>query len=296
LTMLTIVPEWLRLFFWPASLSADYSFPRTRLATSFSLEMIPGLIVLISGLLIAFKMRRDKPIVSFSFAWIAITMAIPSNLIMTTGFVLAERTLFLASAGVALLAAAAAFTLHKAVQDSRHGRLTFHAAVVALLILGLVRSGVRMPVWANNLTLFTQTVADAPLSAHAHWMLAETLEKAGRRNDAADEMLKAVVLGRKNDFILLGYGGDLLARGGMCNRAMPLYRRALALTPQNQILRSNAALCLIELRKPEEARTLALAGGEGNQLLPQLASTLHLADSLTQLRTSASPVAGYVSN
>jgi len=241
---------------------------------------------LIAGLLVTVAMRRTKPILSFCLAWIAITMAIPSNLVMTTGFVLAERTLFLASAGVALLVAVAAFSLYATVRQSRYGRIALHTAVSALLILGLIRSGRRSTVWANNMTLFTHTVADAPLSAHAHWMLAETLEKTGRRREAADEMLKAIVLGRKDDFILLGYGADLLARGGMCNRAMPIYRRAIGITPQNQILRSNAALCLIQLRKPEEARSLVLEGGERNRMLPQLASTLHLADSLTQLRAT----------
>jgi hypothetical protein len=35
LTMLNVSLDWLRLFIWPAQLSADYSFPRTRLATGF---------------------------------------------------------------------------------------------------------------------------------------------------------------------------------------------------------------------------------------------------------------------
>ncbi|MEP6905372.1 MAG: hypothetical protein ABI875_04765 [Gemmatimonadales bacterium] len=42
-TMLRVVVEWVRLFFWPANLSADYSSRRIEVATSFESGMLPGL-------------------------------------------------------------------------------------------------------------------------------------------------------------------------------------------------------------------------------------------------------------
>ncbi|HVF39172.1 MAG TPA: hypothetical protein VM939_04670, partial [Gemmatimonadaceae bacterium] len=61
LTMLRVVIEWVRLFFWPAALSADYSSRRTEIATSFSLTMIPGILVIAGCGVIAYKLRRTMP-------------------------------------------------------------------------------------------------------------------------------------------------------------------------------------------------------------------------------------------
>jgi hypothetical protein len=281
LTMLAVVPEWLRLLVWPSSLSADYSFPRTQLVTAPGVGMIPGLAVLAAGALIAWRMRRTLPAVTFAFLWIAVTMAIPSNLIMITGFVLAERTLFLASAAVALLAAVAiveAWRLSASPEPVVRRAIT--AAVVLVIVCGVARSATRNPAWRNNETLFRQTVADVPISSRAHWMLAETLAKSGRTEEGAEEIRLAVALGRKDDFILLSYAADQLSNAGQFSRALPLYYRALELTPHNELLRSNAALCLMRLGRIEEAKTLALAGPKRQRRSDRLQHMVTLADSI----------------
>ncbi len=260
-TMLRIVIEWVRLFFWPAALSADYSSRRTEIATSFQFAMLPGILVILGCGVIAHRLRRSTPEVTFGILWIAVTLAIPSNLFLVTGFVLAERTLFLASAGVALCIAAGVVALWRIASERNDGtRRLVAVAVTLVLVAGVARSMSRNPVWKDNDTLFRQTVMDVPSSSRAHWMLAEHLAMNVGPRAGLDEMLLAVVLGRKNDPTLLGFAADQFSVAGLCPRAMGMYRTALALTPDNVQLRINSSLCLLRLGKLDEARTLAVAG------------------------------------
>jgi hypothetical protein len=204
--------------------------------------MVPGILVIAGSLFLAWKSRRDIPLVTFAMLWIAITMAIPSNIIMATGFVLAERTLFLASGAVTLLGAIAFFQLWKSGGPQVRNALQVVAAL--LIMSGITRSATRNPVWKDNDVLFRQTVEDVPLSSRAHWMLAEHYAMTGRNREGADEMLLAVALGPKRSAGLVKFGAEQLARGGMCSRAMPLFRRALTLAPQDAALRHDAGQCL----------------------------------------------------
>src|SRR5688572_7481768 len=153
-TMLRVFMEWIRLFYWPAQLAADYSPPRIQIATSFEADMLPGLVVLPALALIAFHVRRTVPAVTLSLAWAGIALLIPSNLIVVTGFVLAERALFLASVGVMIATAAILDGMIRLVVDERPAAPKWIAAAVAVfLALGIARSSTRNVVWRDNAAL-----------------------------------------------------------------------------------------------------------------------------------------------
>src|SRR4029078_3509198 len=147
-----------------------------------------------------------------------------------TGFVLAERTLFLASAGVTLLAAIGFMAMWRRLYETQtSARNWMQVVVAAALAMAVTQSSVRNFVWKDNESLLTQTVEDVPLSSRAHWMLAEHYALSGRASAGADEMLLAVVLAPKRDLGIVKFGAAQLASGGLCNRAMGLYRRGLSI-------------------------------------------------------------------
>jgi len=287
LTMLTVIVEWVRLFFWPADLSADYSFPRTRIATELSADMLPGVLVLIGLAVVGWRVRKTNPVITFALAWVVITLAIPSNLFIVTGFVLAERTLFLASAGVLLLVAVGLVALWEHANEAgQFARIAAACGIALMLGAGVLRSIDRAPVWRDNDTLFAQTVQDVPSSSRAHWMLAEQISKSQGPRASVDEMLLAVRLGQQDDPILLGFAADQLSMAGMCPRAMQFYLRALNLTPQNVQLRVNTSLCLLRLGRSEEARAVAEAGPPESNADPRIARMISLSDSLSRMRVA----------
>ncbi len=286
-TMLSVIVEWIRLFAWPMSLSADYSFPRIRTHTGFEAEMLPAVAVLAGAAWIAWYVRKRSPVAAFGIAWMGVAMLIPSNLVVVTGFVLAERTLMLATVGFALCAGVISEAMFR--EASARGRATATACITFLCVLLLTfvgRSMTRSTVWQSNRALIEQTVLDVPSSHRAHWMRAVYLGENNRWPAALDEMDLAVALGEPNDVLLLASGGDMFAMNGRCPRALPLYRRALALGPKNVQLRANTARCLLNIGKLEEAKTLALNAGAdaGDERLQRLASA---SDSLELARSRA---------
>ena len=158
---------------------------------------------------------------------------------------LAERALFLASAGLLICAAAAGARLWQMVEGAETRVRPMLAGVTALLfVAALGRSAVRAPVWKDNDVLFHQTVKDVPTSYRAHWMLAEHLLINGPNKEGLDEMLLAVVLARKNDAYVLAFAGDKFSEAGHCATANELYRRAMVVQPQIQVAFSPASrLC-----------------------------------------------------
>ncbi len=283
-TMMEVVIEWVRLFFWPMNLSSDYSYPRIRPRAGFELSMLPAVAVLAGVAWIAVTLRKRVPAATLGISWMGIALLIPSNLVVVTGFVLAERTLLLPSVGFALCIG---IVFHEALAAAegmpRLVRPVLISSLATVLLLFTARSVTRSSVWRDNGTLFAQTVIDVPSSHRAHWMLAADLAERRRMAEALEEMDLAVALGDPNDPLLLLYGGDMFAAAGRCPRALTLYRRALALVPDNVQLRTNTSLCLIDVGKLEEAKSIALdwAASAGDERLQRI---VRVSDSLQAVR------------
>jgi hypothetical protein len=285
-TMMEVVIEWVRLFFWPMSLSADYSYPRISPHTSLDVSMIPALAVIVGVVWIAWYVRHRLPQATFGISWTGIALLIPSNLVVVTGFVLAERTLLLPTVGFALCVGIVLNEAWSAAERSGGiARPVLAGALGALILAFGARSATRTTVWRDNETLLAQTVVDVPSSHRAHWMRAVDLAEKKRMPEALDEMDLAVALGDKNDPLLLAYGGDMFAMAGRCPRALTLYRRALELAPGNVQLRANTSFCLLNIGKLEEAKSIALAypGAEREASLMKMVS---MSDSLQLLRAT----------
>jgi hypothetical protein len=277
-TMLNIVPEWLRLFFWPVNLSADYSPPRIETATSFKLSMVPGLIALAGAGVIAVRLRRTRPAASYALVFSGICLLIPSNLVIVTGFALAERALLLGSVGVAL----AIGVLLSEVMNAASGvsRRALVAAVAAVLIAATVRSSARSTVWHDNETLFRQTVEDVPTSYRAHLMLGELLTDEGQMDEGLKELVIAVRLSRSKDAFVRWLTADRFHAAGQLHAAARYYREALAIKPSDQRTRYGLAMCLATMGEKDEALSLAKDGLRRDPSNARFARIVHMIDSI----------------
>ena len=230
-TMLKVFPEWLRLFFWPANLSANYSRPRIETATSFEMVMLPAVVAIFALAVIAARVRREHAAATYTLGFTAISLLIPSNLVVVTGFVLAERALLLPSVGVVL---AAGYALHIALRSAPSlARKTLLAGAGAYLSAGVIVSMERGPVWRNNETLLRQTVLDAPSSYRAHLMLGELLTNTGNYEEGLIELAKAVSLSSSQDVFVRRFAASRFERAGMLKVAQRYYEEAAALDPSD---------------------------------------------------------------
>jgi hypothetical protein len=250
-TMLRVSTEWTRLFFWPAHLSADYTPSQVPIATAFAADMISGILVIAAAGIFALRERRNQAAIAFCIVAAGILLLIPSNLIVVTGFVLAERTLFLPSvmvviAGVAVLRHV--FENVDVVARNRAIAARLSTASICVIIgLGVIRSAERNPVWRDNESLIVSTVIDAPESARAHMMMAQLLSDNGLQRKALDETERALELGSPRDSQLFAFAADMYQLAGDCKTASKLYARSLGLRADQPQVRINAAVCAARL-------------------------------------------------
>lgn len=273
MTMLRVLLEWVRLFFWPARLSADYS-PRTiELVTGPSPVMLASAVILMGFTGLAWTTRKRVPVATFAFLWVAIALLIPSNLIIPTGFSVAERTLFLASGGVMLGVAAVVAHLTSAnAPPARPIRSMAFGVISVLLLLGLARSAVRQRAWRDNETIFAQTVKDVPASYKAHMAYAALLFEHNQRKKAFDEIKLAHAL-FPTDLNVVEYTAEQYSRVEGCVWAVPLFARVLAQDPRRARSRVLLSGCLTAMGRYADARKTirqGLATGESRRAFQRL--------------------------
>lgn len=192
LTMLPVVTEWARLLAWPLHLQADYSPQEIVAATGFGLAQAAGCLLLVLAVAAAWWGARRAPALGFGLGWCAVALFPVSNLLVPTGIVLAERTLFLPSVGF-LLAAGAAGAWVAGAHTAFGGR-TAQWAVLVLTVAGVARSAERHRIWRNEAFFSVRTVQDAPRSYRAQRAYGEVLFGLGQDSLAMDAYRRALAL------------------------------------------------------------------------------------------------------
>ena len=257
--MLGLVPELARMLLWPAALSADYGPRHVTFVPSWTPAAVVGLLIVLGVLALGVRARRVQPAVAFGIAWLAITWAPVSNVLVPSGILLAERTLFAPSAGVVVAAAGLLAWLARREDVRALPERTIKLGMVMLLlvvVLGTMRSAMRQLVWKNNATLFPQMVEDAPLSARAHYALGGHLFEVGDLRDGEQEWRMAIALDSTAWRIRIDLA-DRYRGAGLCAPAVPLYRDALRDEPKAERARLGLVVCLREAGEREEAMRVA---------------------------------------
>lgn len=260
-TVVGLVPEYLRLLLWPWKLRVDYSPPAFPVASGIGLPHGLGAAALVIGGLAWKRTRREGPVVAFGLAWAALAWLPVSSLVIPTGFVVAERALFQPSAGVALAVGGLLAMAAERWAAPRPARILLAMAGVAVVAFLGRRSASRMPVWRSNETVVRQMIEDEPRSYYAHYNLALLHEEAGRPDSAEHELQRAIALW-DGDGRLLEYYAQVLWRQRRHAEMVPLLARSLALDERRSATRVLLYETLTLLGRSVEARGVALRGIE----------------------------------
>jgi len=171
--MLPIVLRYAMLLFFPARLSVEYSPQFVAARAEWSLAAVAGAAVVGAAAGAALAARRRSPAVTVSLAWIGATLLIVANILVPTGILLAERTLYLPSVGAALLLGISWHAAH------RRAPAVAYACLGVLLAAGAARTMTRNPIWRDDTTYYPAMVRDAPGSFRAYWTAAELARQRG---------------------------------------------------------------------------------------------------------------------
>lgn len=285
LTMLAAVPALVRLLLWPAHLQADYSPRELQVVQALSGPALAGLGLVLGLCAVAFAARRH-PAIPAGFAWVALAFLPAANLLLPTGVLLAERTLFLPSVGACLVVGGVAAGIGRRFPAGGAVRLGWGALVVGLMVLGASRSISRLPAWRDNRTLFSQTVRDAPESYWAWRNYGGDLVLRDQPDSARIAYERSLALFDRDPNVLDDYAG-LERREGRCDRSVPLLRRALSLDPGRDLTAARLVGCLVTLGAFDSARAEAqLRLRRGRE---EFRSLLLMVDSVERARQLTPP-------
>lgn len=293
LTAISVVPQWLRLLYWPVHLSSEYGPPELPIAQGWSIVQVPGLLVLAAVLALVWVLRKRQPVISFGIAFVCVVLLPSSNFVLPAGIMLAERTLFLPSVGAMLVAGAVAVAISNWAR-ARYGerpasRSLGYVFVGLVLVAGMARSLLRTPVWYDNDRLFNQAVIDSPLAYRAHYMLGAWSFEKKRKREGEAEYRKALNLFPYDPFLSYNMAEQYRVTG-LCGPALPLYRWTHDLDPAFPLGHGALAWCLLNEGFYSEARARALDAirvGADLKLMRSviaIADTVLKRDSVTKLR------------
>jgi len=194
-----VIPHYVRLLVAPADLSASYApnvvspAPGVTAATALG-----GAMVVLFALALAVVVRRRRwPVMAFSLIWVPVAIAPVSNVLFSSGIVLAERTLYLASVGVCLAAGAAA-------ERFLVPRWTMVATATASITLAFaIRTWTRTPAWRDDRTYLLTLLAEHPEAYDAHLTAGRVLKGSNSLDEADRELVIARTLFPRDSVVFL---------------------------------------------------------------------------------------------
>lgn len=223
LTQPVILVSLLRRFFIPVDLNIDFDY---QLVSTLDLKAVFSLSLLSLLVVLAFFLFRRLSVFSFAIAWFFVTL-LPHILLPRTDF-LNERHLYLPSVGMIMGLTYLIFQVKaKAASNLALG------LICLLLAVGTIQ---RNSVYADELTLWEDTVAKSPNKARPHNNLGYIYLKRGDSEKAALEFNRALELNPAFTKASLNLGYVYLLQGDV-ESARRVYLKALAYDPASADLR-----------------------------------------------------------
>ncbi len=284
LTMLQVVPEWLRLLAWPAHLRGDYSPAVIDQALAWGWPQTLGIGILAGVALVGWLLRRSRPVVTFGLLWTAAAIFPVSNILVPTGIAIAERTLFLPSLGFLLMVGGVVAMLLEPRAGQRRLRLGLVTLTMALVGAGVTRSNLRHRDWRNQYWYWAKTVeVDAPLSYRAHLAFAQLLFTSGFEPLSIQHYYTAMALYPLGWWVRNDLADKLRLRGN-CPPALELYEQSLEIESDQSGARASRIACFLYLGRYEAAREEAHAALRRGKDLADFHGFLAVVDSAVRVK------------
>lgn len=258
LTAISLWSQYARLMFFPLALAVDYAPGVLYPAATFDAEVFGGALNLVALLVGVAVLVKTRPFIALGILWFLVTILPVSNVLFSTGTLLAERTLYLPSVGLSLAVAGATVAI------AERGRTPRTLGMVVIMLVGtafLVRTVLRNPSWLSTFTVMETLARDHPESHRALRARAKGLVRIGDSEAAAEFFDGAVELAPLN-YPLLVEVADFYGGREQWERAETLLVTGVRAYPRQTAAWQLMARHLILQRRGRDAHSVALRGLE----------------------------------
>ncbi|KAL1140813.1 hypothetical protein AAG570_000741 [Ranatra chinensis] len=239
-----LCPIWL-CFDWSMGcvplLSFDYHFIDPRV-----LAVLIFWIILITLIFRAFNSNlATSRLILMSLAFMIVPFSVASNLFFRVGFVIAERVLYIPSAGFCMLVS---LGIHH-ISNYFKMRLLLYVSIFFLLTANISRCYQRSLDWKNERTLFQSGLDVCPLNAKVHYNLAKT---SLNHTEAIAHYREAIRLHPEYEQAMNNLA-NILRDEGNISEAESLLRKAVAIRPEFAAAWMNLGIVLSNMKRSDEA-------------------------------------------
>jgi tetratricopeptide (TPR) repeat protein len=191
--MLALGPRVAGLLLWPSTINPHYG-PTTFPAQIGWWSTVTLLATAALLIFLAWRARQGDRRWLGAVAWIAIAFLPASNLFVATGQILAERTLYVASIGIAMIVVLTLDVIQKRAHHSSHGRVlgqVVAAAMIILVVIAALRTRRFVDAWRDHRALFGQIVAADSANYRGYWLAGLEARNTGNAAEALALLGKA---------------------------------------------------------------------------------------------------------
>jgi tetratricopeptide (TPR) repeat protein len=281
LTMASLLGKYVVKILAPVRLNHCYELSvTTTFADMFVWIGAATLLIAVAGIV---RFRHRLPAASFGLIWFLAGWLPHMQLRPIPPALRADRYMFFALPGFLLCGLVLAAHVFRPIRQAYRVRLAAILAAVSVTTLGLL-SWSRTAVWANDFTLWEDSLQKNPDSVIANSHYGVNLLEAGRLDEAEAHFRRALAGSDERDFMALNGLAAVLGRRGRHAEAINMLHRSLSVpnVPPEKQAQTFAAIGQYELarRRPDKAREAYVQAVHLNPFLPEalggLASTLTL--------------------
>ncbi|PIO64536.1 tetratricopeptide repeat protein [Teladorsagia circumcincta] len=212
--------------------------------TDFRVLALPAVVaVVLVGTYVLFKtndrMFRTGAVIG------AIAFVPSSNLLITVGFTVAERVLYLPSVGMCIIMARLFELAQRRIKNAEK-------IFVAVLIVAITMSYQRSEEWRTDLDLYASGLRVCTQNAKVHYNLGKVLSRIGDVNAAEHNYWNAIRLNPNYEHAMNNLANILEAKG-RSEEAEVLLRKALRSRPMFAVAWMNLGITLMNQGRHEEA-------------------------------------------
>ena len=244
----------------PVDLNFYYGYAEISLDKIQILELVLWSILLILLFKLAWRNKKNNPLLLVGLAWFIIALLPFSNLFYLVAGFIGERLAFTASIGFCLLVGG---LLHQAKPDFRFSYFKLpQIIVILLLIVFSIKTIDRNTYWKDHLTLMKHDIKQINQSAHAHYLLAINGLKSLTSSSNSKETSQTLALAEKHlkksieiydglDTYHQELGKVYLAKNEL-EKAESSFKKAIKLEPNSIIANKELIKISFSLKKHEQ--------------------------------------------
>ena len=221
---------YIKLLLFPFNLNFHHMIEPVH--TVFNGWVILSILTILCSVIALIYFHKRSGVIFFSLLWFYLALVPSFNIIPISYTMMAERFIYMASAGPIIAVAYGLYHIYERCKEGRRKGILSVILIGVVIIIFSFLSYQRNNVWKNEEILWSDVVSKSPESPTAHYNLGYALSKKGFNDRALEEYKQTLSLKKDYEDAHAGIGNIYLSRGQF-NKALEEFGIELSMRPKH---------------------------------------------------------------